>query len=176
MLKRISTFYLNLEENHPSAMGRFHAFLNAISNSLISCFIKKAKNLNEFEMNYVRCLIAFFFFYNIMSSRRNEIWPKGDSDQKTTLLVRGFIAGAGGVILSYSATILNIQLLVVIFSLATPLTVFYEKILFGIDEGFFTWLCTFLSFIGVIISVNPDILVHGLKAFPNSKEFIIYLI
>lgn len=125
--RNIANLYNDLETHHPSALGRFYAFLNALSGSLISVFIKKAQYLDKMEMNYIRCFLAFFAFYYGMRENRKEIWPES-SEEKSTLFIRMWIAGAGGILMTIATGMLDVQLLLVIFALNTPLTVIFEAL------------------------------------------------
>lgn len=167
--KSLISHYQYLEEHHPSVLGRFYALLNAFTKPLVSTFIKKANCLNEIEMNYLRSVIAFLFFYTTFVQNRGDICPKNDPEKKNILLIRALIAALGGNLMSYAAKILDVQLLIVIFALNTPLTVFFERIFFGKEMSLSICFSSILNLIGVIISVNPAILVYGLSAFPKGK-------
>ena len=156
-MEQIQTKYKELEKRYPRVVGRIYALITAIAYTNSSMIIKSANHLNVLHIGYfggllyLVCLTAFY--------PSKSYWAPS-SKWHSTFLWRSVFSGLGGAALLVSASLLDLQIYVILVSLNNPLNIIFDS-LRGKTQRLITWVSSISSFIGIIICADPGLLGFG---------------
>jgi drug/metabolite transporter (DMT)-like permease len=151
-----SSTWRYLEDNHPRYLGRLIAVLVTFLTTIAFYSAKKVTSLDGMNLGYYRGISQMVGAFCVMSYNKVEFFPS-DPETGRLMLIKMAIAGIA-VNVKFTAVKINpLQKFIVIMRSESILTVMLGVILFGEAMGKVKLTAAALSFIGIILVVDPTI-------------------
>lgn len=112
---------------------------------------------------FVRSMWCISASYWVISRLGLTIWPD-NREERHTHLIRMIIAGTGTFLFHSAMAMLPLQITIVLVAASTPLNVFFQAFR-GFIASLAVWICTALSFAGIVLVVDPSLLGIGSAAY-----------
>ena len=147
----------SLEQKYPGVMGRLYLiFLSTFSPILFIC-VHKLQTITPTEAGYIRGLINSIVGYRLIIAKGIEVHPKNETSIKACIMV--FSLGSVAFVLMFVASeLVSVSQMTVLFQ-TSSIWVFILGIFILKDAlNFVQTSSIILSFLGVILIVNPSIL------------------
>ncbi len=144
------------EASDPVMLGRTWAILNTVFQAVLNFSSKKMEHTDGASIVIIRSIIGLAISYSLIVKRNIPAWPVTDFD-KNTHFIRMMFGGVGTVLLHTGLTMLPLQMMMVMVALNVPMNVFLLLML-GKTANIQVWICVILTFVGVIMVVNPGLI------------------
>lgn len=163
----LSTTWRNLEDNHPRYLGRLIGVIVTFLTTIAFYSASKVTSLDGMNLGFYRGISQMIGAFCIMSYNKVEFFPS-DPETGRLLLIKMAIAGIA-VNVKFTAVKINpLQKFIVIMRSESIQTVMWGIILFGEGASKTKLTAAALSFIGIILVVDPTIFGFGAQT-PSSS-------